>query len=285
MIYKHRVSTTINQDHGYNDLAESSRWNLREVCLPLVPRAKSHRCAGVARPGFSDFVLSLVFVPSSIYVSVQRSTALSAYHRYLQLVVVSCFSNAFPFKTLPQETSCLLVLYLLWSTQLNTVLFRGLKLVFTLALLGHLFGCFWSFVSLSEGTPEDDDSAPSVWWQSLGLAAEDLTGRYIASIYWAFTTMTTVGWVLSRLERELPCFFVCLQPRLYHFVKTGRHKRVQQASNSSANHHTMIVTLFHLQHNILVERFCLQSPNAHPPPLPRPLSIEDYNTTILGVGI
>lgn len=77
---------------------------------------------------------------------------------------------------------------------MNTVLFRGLKLVLTLAVLGHFFGCFWSFVSLSEETDTDDDSvAPSMWWKGLGLQEEDLTGRYIASIYWAFTTMTTVG--------------------------------------------------------------------------------------------
>lgn len=81
------------------------------------------------------------------------------------------------------------------KTQLNDVLFRGLKLVVTLALLGHFFGCFWSFVSLSEEASEGDvsEGAPSTWWESLGLQREDLTGRYIASIYWAFTTMTTVG--------------------------------------------------------------------------------------------
>lgn len=81
------------------------------------------------------------------------------------------------------------------NRQVNTVLFRGLKLMVTLALLGHFFGCFWSFVSLSAYDSGDDDDGTSArsWWQSLGLLEEDLSGRYIASIYWAFTTMTTVG--------------------------------------------------------------------------------------------
>lgn len=69
-----------------------------------------------------------------------------------------------------------------------------MKLVLTLALLGHFFGCFWSLVSLSEAnTGEDDSEVPTTWWESLGLEPDDLQGRYIASIYWAFTTMTTVG--------------------------------------------------------------------------------------------
>lgn len=77
----------------------------------------------------------------------------------------------------------------------NTVLLRGLKLVLTLALLGHFFGCFWSFVSIAESSADggDGSATPSTWWESLGLQEDNLLGRYIASIYWAFTTMTTVG--------------------------------------------------------------------------------------------
>lgn len=76
---------------------------------------------------------------------------------------------------------------------MNNALFRGMKLVLTLALLGHFFGCFWSFVSLFEESSADDASSQTRWWENLDLEEDDLPRRYIASIYWAFTTMTTVG--------------------------------------------------------------------------------------------
>ncbi|CAM9957047.1 unnamed protein product, partial [Choristocarpus tenellus] len=83
--------------------------------------------------------------------------------------------------------------------QLNTVLIRAVKLLLTLAFLGHLFGCFWSFVSLhnadsivKEGS--NSEGTGLTWWKYLGIVEENISGRYIASIYWAFTTMTTVGY-------------------------------------------------------------------------------------------
>ena len=40
--------------------------------------------------------------------------------------------------------------------------------------------------------------------------ARDVVDRYIASIYWAFTTMTTVGYgdisATTRMERVIACF-------------------------------------------------------------------------------
>jgi CRP-like cAMP-binding protein len=86
---------------------------------------------------------------------------------------------------------------------LNTAFFKVFKLLLTLASLGHLLGCFWSLVGL---TPHGagDTSYYSVhghlysgqyvtWWSAIGLPVHDVKARYIAAIYWAFTTTTTTG--------------------------------------------------------------------------------------------
>lgn len=73
--------------------------------------------------------------------------------------------------------------------EINALVFRGLRLLLTLAFLGHLFGCFWSMVSVETMIAVDD-----TWWGSIGLEPDQVGSRYIASIYWAFTTMTTVGY-------------------------------------------------------------------------------------------
>lgn len=114
---------------------------------------------------------------------------------YLVCAYYVCCCSSFAFFRVHCTRFTTLEKYDTRHAQLNDVLFRGLKLVVTLALLGHLFGCFWSFVSLSEEASPDvvADTEPRTWWEKVGLEREDLMGRYIASIYWAFTTMTTVG--------------------------------------------------------------------------------------------
>lgn len=48
----------------------------------------------------------------------------------------------------------------------------------------HVFGCFWWVMSRYN----NDES----WWQRDGLDIDDATSTYIASLYWAATTITTV---------------------------------------------------------------------------------------------
>ena len=48
----------------------------------------------------------------------------------------------------------------------------------------HIFGCLWWVTSRY-----DEDAS---WWQRDGLEIDDATSTYIASLYWAATTITTV---------------------------------------------------------------------------------------------
>lgn len=71
-----------------------------------------------------------------------------------------------------------------------------LKLLGLLLFIGHLFGCFFFFFSTENfGSSLEADSDAWVV-KECGEEHEhaSLVSKYIASMYWAFTTMTTVGY-------------------------------------------------------------------------------------------
>ena len=82
------------------------------------------------------------------------------------------------------------------------------KLIFVLLYLGHLFGCFFYFFSswefLSKSERQQMRNGDLMTWQVKEFYSADpvvqaangvsTIDKYIASMYWAFTTMTTVGY-------------------------------------------------------------------------------------------
>jgi hyperpolarization activated cyclic nucleotide-gated potassium channel 2 len=97
--------------------------------------------------------------------------------------------------------------------------FAVLKLVVIMLYVGHLFGCFFHYFSVDEWRTDDelaqiDAGALSPWLKEYFDDAHSTSGdvwdRYIASMYWAFTTMTTVGYgdisSVTRSERIIACF-------------------------------------------------------------------------------
>uniref|UniRef100_A0A7S1TYD3 Cyclic nucleotide-binding domain-containing protein n=1 Tax=Phaeomonas parva TaxID=124430 RepID=A0A7S1TYD3_9STRA len=78
------------------------------------------------------------------------------------------------------------------TERIGTTPVRIFKLMLILMFIGHFFGCFWSYNSLQSGDPNDWES--TTWWGADGIDESDIWTRYVASLYWAFTTMTTVGY-------------------------------------------------------------------------------------------
>ncbi len=65
------------------------------------------------------------------------------------------------------------------------------KLLFQISFVAHLFACFWFYASSSSSDQR------AVWYIKMGLSPDpdqDVGSKYMSSLYWSFTTMTTVGY-------------------------------------------------------------------------------------------
>ncbi|GMI34227.1 hypothetical protein TeGR_g10147 [Tetraparma gracilis] len=70
---------------------------------------------------------------------------------------------------------------------INPAAFELFKLLLQVTFIAHMFGCFFFFVSVQ--TTEIEDS----WYYNL-QDTSTIGDKYVAALYWAFTTMTTVGY-------------------------------------------------------------------------------------------
>jgi len=64
----------------------------------------------------------------------------------------------------------------------------------SLLYVGHFFGCFWAFVAYNNHHGLEDSWMAPLPAGPLSLAEADIVNQYTASVYWAFTTITTVGY-------------------------------------------------------------------------------------------
>ncbi|KAL7551021.1 hypothetical protein ACHAWF_014220 [Thalassiosira exigua] len=76
---------------------------------------------------------------------------------------------------------------------------RMIKIVMLIMLVTHLVGCFWFLIGLTGG-----DGDFGGWVFRYHLVASPKTTQYIASMYWAFSTLTTVGYgdISARTPQE-----------------------------------------------------------------------------------
>eukprot|EP00928_Gymnodinium_smaydae_P003153 TRINITY_DN11124_c3_g1_i3.p1 TRINITY_DN11124_c3_g1~~TRINITY_DN11124_c3_g1_i3.p1 ORF type:complete len:577 (-),score=74.51 TRINITY_DN11124_c3_g1_i3:29-1759(-) len=92
------------------------------------------------------------------------------------------------------------------TIEIPPVAMRMMSVCIRIFFLAHLMGCGWFYLTLV--APEwnsgchsgllkcDHNDTPTTWYAALGSNADanSVTRQYIVSLYWVFTTMTTVGY-------------------------------------------------------------------------------------------
>ena len=77
---------------------------------------------------------------------------------------------------------------------------RMLKIIFTVLLVTHLVGCLWYMIGRTGGEGDIDGG----WQWRYQMTNHTLEQQYVTSLYWAFSTLTTVGYgdISARTPQE-----------------------------------------------------------------------------------
>ncbi|GBG25384.1 Potassium voltage-gated channel subfamily H member 6 [Hondaea fermentalgiana] len=103
--------------------------------------------------------------------------------------------------------------------ELSSGFTKLVTLFLQITFVAHLFACFWFFAASSE------DDIRERWYVRLGFSPDDdqdVSSKYISSLYWSFTTMTTVGYgdisPTSDPERIYAIFIMIMGATIFGYV-------------------------------------------------------------------
>jgi len=85
---------------------------------------------------------------------------------------------------------------------------RMFKVVFGIFMVTHLIGCFWYFVAWGG----QDNLDPDSWVYRHGIQDAPAGTKYLAAVYWSFSTLTTVGFgdISAKTNAERIFSIVCM---------------------------------------------------------------------------
>jgi hypothetical protein len=100
--------------------------------------------------------------------------------------------------------------------KMNAGVAKLMKVTGATILLVHLMSCFWFLIA------KFDDFNPDTWVYRLGIIDSTPWYQYLVSLYWAFQTLTTVGFgdvgSMTNIEIVVCCVWMIMGVGFYSFI-------------------------------------------------------------------
>lgn len=142
--------------------------------------------------------------PNSSSASVQENSKFFRILLFMKFLKILRLLRAFKLKRIFGKLED----YLQLSPFFNAIL-AFIRLCFLIIIIAHWFACGWHLLAQYE-----ENSYPVTWLSIAGVDGDDWVTRYITSLYWAITTMITVGYgditPITSPEKLYTVFFMLL---------------------------------------------------------------------------
>ena len=163
------------------------------------------------------FIDLLSCIPLDYILTSQRDTTI--YNRFLRILRVTRIYKILKILRLLKLfrlTRSDFISLLMQTNKFNSTWTRVFVFVLGVALFVHILGCIWYFISIS------DDSSQLTWIDRLRINDKDHFDVYIASIYFVFSTFTTVGYgditPVSNSEKIFTIIFMAFGVWIYSYM-------------------------------------------------------------------